>query len=82
MGPRPIPKRYGKRQNFKATAWRSVWLCPKVSDCFQFQWISFCFLVQNMNINQTFNFKCKTINGIEKISRANIIYNLNMKEKN
>ena len=34
MGPRSIPKRHGKRQNFKAVnleldAWRSVWLCPK-----------------------------------------------------
>ena len=28
MGPRSIPERHGKHQNFKAAAWRSVWLYP------------------------------------------------------
>ena len=30
MGPRSIPKCHGKCQNFKAAAWRSVWLCPYI----------------------------------------------------
>ena len=32
MDPRSIPKRHGKRKNFKAAAWRSVCLYPYVND--------------------------------------------------